>query len=162
MAVVAETSDEARLDEFARRLADGVDDALPGWVEGSVEALLVAYQGRADPKVMADARAAGIRARDEVGPRLRALLELDAEEQWTNPLAIVRRAVVFPTEVLRQAGVPGVVRDPTAETQFPDDDYDLTPTRFADLSAELHELSLEWGAAKAFVVTARHRELGTR
>jgi hypothetical protein len=161
MAGVAETSNEVRLGDAARRLADGVDAALPRWVEGSVEGLLIAHSGRADRAVMSRAREAGARARDEVGSRVRALLEADADEQWTNPLAIVRSAVAYPTEVLRAAGVPPVVRDRMAEEQFPDDDYDLTPTRFADLAEELHELSLEWGAAKAFVVKSRHRELGS-
>jgi hypothetical protein len=160
MAVVAETSNEARLGDIARRLADGVEAALPRWVEASVDRVLVAYAGRADPGVMSEGRLAGARARDDIGRRVRALLEMDADEQWTNPLSIVRDAVVYPTEVLRAAGVPPVVRDPVAEEQFPDDDYDLTPTRFADLGQDLHEVSLEWGAAKAFVVKSRHRDLG--
>ena len=52
------------------------------------------------------------------------------------------------------------LRDEQAERQFPDDDYDLTPTRLADIDPELHEPSLAWGAAKAFMMKARHRELG--
>ena len=32
--------------------------------------------------------------------------------------------------------------------------------RLADIDPELHEPSLAWGAAKAFVMKARHRELG--
>lgn len=150
------SSNEAVLAELARTLADGVDAALAPWVERSVRGLLVAYAGAADEVVMERARAAGHAARDEVGPRVRALLELDVDQQWTNPLAVVRTAVVFPTGVLRDAGVPGVVRDGAAEAQFPDDDYDLTPTRFADLDPDLHEPGLAWGAAKAFVVKARH------
>jgi hypothetical protein len=144
------------LAELASTLADGVDAALAPWVESCVRRLLLAYAGTVDEVVMARARTAGQAARDEVGPRVRALLELDVDEQWTNPLAVVRAAVVFPTGVLRDAGVPGVVRDAAAEAQFPDDDYDLTPTRFADLDPELHEPGLAWGAAKAFVVKARH------
>jgi hypothetical protein len=158
---VAETSDEERLAQLAGSLADGVDAALPKWVESSVSSVLVAYKGSADPAVMASARRAGSAARDDVGPRVRALLEADVDEQWTNPLSIVRTAVVYPTKVLRDADVPGVVRDETAERQFPDDDYDLTPTRFADLAPELHELSLAWGAAKAYIMRSRHKELDT-
>jgi hypothetical protein len=160
MAGVVESSNEARLGELARQLAEGVEAALPRWVEASVENLLVAYAGQAEPRVLVEAGTAGRRARDDVGSRLRRLLEADPDEQWTNPLSIVRDAVVYPTEVLRAAGIPPVVRDELAQTQFPDDDYDLTPTRFADLDPALHVLSLEWGAAKAFVVKSRHREVG--
>jgi hypothetical protein len=157
---VSDPSDDARLAEFARVVADGIDEALPGWVERSVEQILVAFSRRADESVMVEARAAGQRARDDIVPRVRTLLEADVDAQWTNPLAIVRAAVRYPTEVLRAAGVPPVVRDEQAERQFPDDDYDLTPTRLADIDPELHEPSLAWGAAKAFVMKARHRELG--
>ena len=137
-----------------------LEEGLPGWVERSVEQILVAFSRRADESVMVEARAAGQRARDDIVPRVRTLLEADVDAQWTNPLAIVRAAVRYPTEVLRAAGVPPVVRDEQAERQFPDDDYDLTPTRLADIDPELHEPSLAWGAAKAFVMKARHRELG--
>jgi len=158
---VADTSNEELLAELATALADGIEAALPAWVEWSVEHLLVAYVGEADPTVIAAARHEGLAARDDIGPRVRALLEADPDEQWTNPLAIVRGAVVYPTRVLRDAGVPGVVRDSMAEQQFPEDDYDLTPTRLADLASDLHEPSLAWGAAKAFVIKRRHKELGT-
>ena len=121
--------------------------------------LLLAFFGAADADVLAEARRAGLAARDDIGPRLRALLDTDPDEQWTNPLSIVRTAVVYPTTVLRAAGVPAVVRDPQAEAQFPDDDYDLTPTKFADIDPDLHEPSLAWGAAKAFIVKSRHQDL---
>ena len=153
---MSDPSDDARLAELARVVADGIDEALPGWVERSVEQILVAFSRRADESVMVEARAAGQRARDDIVPRVRTLLEADVDAQWTNPLAIVRAAVRYPTEVLRAAGVPPVVRDEQAERQFPDDDYDLTPMRFADLDPDLHDPGLAWGAAKAFVVKARH------
>lgn len=153
--MTARSNDEF-LSERALALADGVDAALAPWVEDCVRRIVVAYAGSVDETVMAQAQAAGIAAREDVGPRVRALLSLDVDEQWTNPLAIVRAAVAYPTLVLRDAGVPGVVRDAAAEAQFPDDDYDLTPTRFADLDPDLHEPGLAWGAAKAFVVKARH------
>ena len=75
---------------------------------------------------------------------------------------MVRRAVVYPTAVLRGAGVPPVVRDADAEARFPDDDYDLTPAAFADLDPSLHEPGLVWGAAKAHVHLARRRAEGRR
>lgn len=152
--------DEAALARYGERLADGVAVALPGWVERSVERLAVAWAGRLDPEVAEAARAAGAEARTEVAPRVRALLALDLDEQRTNPLALVRQAVRFPTAVLREAGVPPVERDEVAERQLPDDPYDLTPTSFADLDPALHEPGLEWGAAKAHVHLARRRAEG--
>ena len=144
------------LAEQARALADGVDAALPRWVERSVERLLVAYSGSADPTAMAAAHDAGKRARADVGTRVRALLAADIDEQHTNPLSILRQAVPYPTEVLRQAGVPPVERDRFAEERFPDDDYDLTPASFADIDQSLFDIGLQWGAAKAWLHKQRH------
>lgn len=144
------------VEEQARALADGVEEAVPGWVVRSVERLVVAYRGRADPAVTAAARAAGERARADVGARVRALLEADVDEQRTTPLSILREAVRYPAEVLRRAGVPPVERDEFAEARFPDDDYDLTPATFADVDPGLAEPGLAWGAAKAWTHRRRH------
>lgn len=144
------------LKEHARALADGICDALPGWVERSVEQVLVAYRGTAEPAVMAAAREAGARAAAEVGGRVRSLLASDIDEQRANPLSVVRSAVAYPTEVLRQAGVPPVDRDAFAEERFPDDHYDLTPTSFSDIGPDLREVGLMWGAAKAWEHKRRH------
>lgn len=150
---------EVSVEEQARALADGVEATLPGWVERSVRRVLVAHQGCADPEVMAWARAAGERARADVVPRVRALLGLDIDDQRTNPLSLLRQAVRYPTEVLRQAGVPPVQRDRFSEERFPDDDYDLTPASFSDIDPALFEPGMAWGAAKAWVHKQRH---GTR
>jgi hypothetical protein len=130
---------------------------LPGWVERSVRDLLVAFTGGADPAAVEQARAAGRRAADELGPELRRLLAEDVDRQWANPLALVRRAVAYPSEVLAAAGVPPVVRDEYDEAHFPDDVYGLTPRTFADVDPSLLDVSLVWGAAKARASMVRHR-----
>lgn len=140
----------------ARALADAVDAALAGWVERSVERLLMEATGEADPATMAEARAAGDRARDDIGGRVRALLEADIDDQRQSPLALLRSAVAYPTAVLRRAGVPPVGRDEFSLDRFPDDDYDLTPASFADVDPSLLEPGLAWGAAKAWAHRRRH------
>ena len=69
----------------------------------------------------------------------------------------MRSAVRYPTEVLAAAGVPPVVRDAFAVEAFPDDLYDLTPGSFTDLDPDLGDVGIAWGAAKAFVIRARHQ-----
>jgi hypothetical protein len=59
--------------------------------------------------------------------------------------------------VLAAAGVPPVERDAHARRLFPDDVYDLGPAAFADLSAEVHQTGVVWGAAKAHVILRRRR-----
>jgi len=145
------------MDEIARNLADGIEAALPGWVERSVARIFAAWSGGPLPDEVAGAAAdAGKRAGDEVGGRVRALLMADVDEQRSTPLAIVRSAVRYPAEVLRAAGVPPVVRDEFAVRSFPDDEYDLSPATFADLDPALADVGLAWGAAKAFEHKRRH------
>ena len=151
-----EVNVEVNMEEQARALADAVDATISGWVGRSVQRVLMARQGSVDPEVMASARAAGERARADVGARVRALLAVDIDEQRTNPLALLRQAVRYPTEVLRQAGVPPVARDRFSEERFPDDHYDLTPASFADIHPDLFEPGVAWGAAKAWLHKHRH------
>jgi hypothetical protein len=147
----------AAVDDVSEHLVAAVERVLPAWVERSVRGRLQDWSGAADAGTMVEAVAAGHRASEEVGAELRRLLAVDVDEQWTNPLTILRAAVRYPGDVLRRAGVPPVVRDAYDETHFPDDDYQLVPRSFADIDPSLHDLGLAWGAAKAQAHLVRHR-----
>lgn len=140
----------------ATALADAIQAALPAWVERCVARLLETNGREADAALVAATAAAGLRARGEVAPQVRALLEADIDSQPTTPLSLLRKAVAYPTEVLRGAGVPPADRDPDQARLFPDDPYDLTPATLADVSRELADLGLAWGAAKAYTHIQRH------
>jgi hypothetical protein len=155
-------ADDAALAVHATTLADAVEEALPGWVVRRVAEVAEAWRPGLAAELAPAAIEAGRRARAEIGPAVRALLATDVDEQRTGPLAVLRGAVAYPTEVLVAAGVPGVVRDDFAERAFPDDRYGLAPAAFADLDPALHEPGLVWGAAKAHVVLARRRAEGLR
>src|SRR5690349_10635959 len=93
---------DANLIEYGRALADAIEVALPSWVVRVVEDRWRDWKGTdPEPKVRAAAQAAGERARVDVGSAVRELLALDVDAQRANPLALVRRAVSYPTEVLR-------------------------------------------------------------
>jgi hypothetical protein len=149
---------DANLMEHGRALADAIEATLAQWVVRAIEGRWRDWTDREAPPELADAaRRAGDQARIAVGSAVRELLALDVDEQRVNPLALVRRAVSYPTEVLRDAGVPPVVRDAFQERTFPDDIYALTPASFADVDLALHESGLLWGAAKAHAHLARRR-----
>ncbi|CAM8658982.1 hypothetical protein MCETE7_02101 [Acidimicrobiia bacterium] len=146
---------------FAAALAEGIDEAIGPWVIGSVRTVYAAQLGVAPPAdVLADADRAATAATAEISPKIRELLAKDIDEQRTGPLAILRSAVRFPTEVLVAAGVPSKQRDEFARNQFPDDVYDLNLAAFVDLAPDLHETGLIWGAAKAHVHLSRRRAEG--
>jgi hypothetical protein len=146
-----------RVEPHATALADAVIAALPGWVERSVARILAAWTGSPpDASVMDAARDAGRRAAVEVGAAVRTLVAADVDDQRTTPLALLRAAVRYPTDVLLGAGVPPVVRDPVQVRLLPDDLYDLSPASFADVDPALAEPGLVWGAAKALAHRRRH------
>jgi hypothetical protein len=131
--------------------------AVPGWVERSVARILSAWQdGAPDPAVLAAAREAGQRAAVEVGGAVRSLVAADIDDQRSTPLALLRAAVRYPTDILQSAGVPPVERDPVQVRLLPNDIYDLSPASFADVDPALAEPGLMWGAAKALAHRRRH------
>lgn len=156
------TQDDDDLRRYAEALATGIEHALAPWVVRSVSTVADAWRPGLGHELQGPASVAGRRASTEVGPRVRALLETDVDEQSTGPLALVRQAVLYPTEVLNQAGVGPVVRDEFSERAFPADVFGLAPASFAELDPSLHEPGLMWGAAKAHVVLARRRAGGVR
>lgn len=105
---------------------------------------------------MADTRA------PEVLADLDAVLLADVDEQRTNPLAILRRHVAGPTEVLDGLGATPVRRDELDRSIHPDDHYGLAPATWADVDESLREPGLVWGAWKAATVLTRRRSEGLR
>jgi hypothetical protein len=153
--------DAAEPDAVFRELSDQlraeVVDAVPGWVRREVRRIHEAWSGGVPDEVGAAAERAGKEAAAVADAELEVVLAGDVDEQRTNPLAVLRGLVRFPTAVLNGAGVPPVVRDEFAESRFPADAYDLTPAGFGDVDPALHEMGIAWGAAKAMAHRRRHR-----
>ena len=148
-------SEDELLARYAEALADGVEQALPGWVAAAVARRLpIEEVERRHEQIVEAGRAAA----DDVGPRVRELLRLDIDEQWTNPLSLIRSAIRHPNRILAAAGAPEAIRDQQAVRFLPEDVYDLAPASFADLAPELHDLGISWGAAKAHVHLRRRRQ----
>jgi hypothetical protein len=62
--------------------------------------------------------------------------------------------------VLADLGARPVQRDEFAERVFPDDVYGLSPAAFSDVSEDLVEPGIMWGAWKAKTVLDRRRSEG--
>lgn len=142
---------------YAKALAEGISEALPSWVERCVSDVMIAWRGEIPHEVAVAAGEAGRRAGSEVGSAVSDLLEADIDDQCSTPLALVRSAVRYPTEVLEAAGVPPVERDDFSAGAFPSDVYDLSPASWADIDPALVQPALQWGAAKAFEHKRRHQ-----
>ncbi len=138
--------------DYGAELAAAVDRVLPGWVVRNVR--------RFRDDLDLEATAAGEEARREVGVRMRRLLETDLDQQRSNPLAILRTAIRYPTQVLSAAGVPGVVREPFAVEAFPEDIYNLSPATWSDIDPVLPDYGIAWSAWKAHEFLRRRRAEG--
>lgn len=92
--------------------------------------------------------------------RLKATLEVDVDGQRVNPLQTLREAVRFPTQVLREAGIPAKVRDEYDQKINPEDVYGIGPAHWNDIDESLTEPGIVWGAAKASTVLQRRRAEG--
>jgi hypothetical protein len=152
--------DAASLARYAAALADGIESAIPGWVERSVRSVLADQAIAVDAALAARIDDAGRAAQAEGAARARQLLGTDIDAQAGNPLSVLRGLVGHATAVLAAAGAHPVARDEFSEHNFPDDVYDLTPASFAEIDPSLHEPGLVWGAAKAHVHLARRRREG--
>lgn len=149
--------DEAQFDELSRLLIEAVDRAIEPWVVAAVDSRIGDWASRQTKQQALEAARA---ARASIIGSLCSLLEADLDAQRGNPLAVLRRTVTYPTNVLREAGVPSVRRDEDAKRLHPDDHYDLTPGAFADFGPDVHEAGLRWGAAKAHLHLQRRRAEG--
>jgi hypothetical protein len=134
-------------------LALAAEAVVADWIVGCVTAR---HPGPLPPNLIATAREAGAAAAAEVGCELRALAAVDADEQTTTPLAILRRASRHATAVLAGAGVAHVPRDPVDAANLPDDVYAVAPAHFADVDGSLVGPGISWGAAKAHIHLRRH------
>ncbi len=143
-------------------LARAVQAVVGEWLVRCVERTAQRQWGACPPDLRTAALTMAEREAPEVTAGLERLLSTDVDDQRTNPLGVLRAAVVHPTAVLAAAGVPPVRRDPFAEEAFPDDCYDLSPATWSDVDASLHEPGIIWGAWKAKVVLDRRRTEGRR
>jgi hypothetical protein len=155
----AEARGLSMLAEASTAIRAGVAREVPAWVVREVIRILDAW-GRADAptrdRALTDARRAGDAAATRVGARLDELVAADPADQRSTPLEVVRTVYREPTEILRAAGVPAIVRDEFDERAWPDDVYGLVPRTLGDLGDDdLAPLLLVWGTAKAKVLRAR-------
>lgn len=150
-------ADEDRFAEISVALAEAVEAVLPGWIERLVVERVRQWRGDVNPETLSAASRAGERAVAEVTPAFRSFLQLDIDEQRTNPLAILRGATRHAHEALADLDVPPVERDDFAQRSFPDDLYGLVPATWDDVDPALHDLGITWGAAKAYLHKARRR-----
>jgi hypothetical protein len=130
-------------------LIEAILEVLPQWARSHVVRL-------GGYSLVEAGKASGVAAAAGLAGELRALIDTDSDLQSTTPLAIVRRAVAWPTAVLTAAGVVPGPRDPFTADRFPEDIYEITPASWSDFGEEVNDLGIRWGVMKALLHKQRH------
>lgn len=81
------------------------------------------------------------------------LLGAHLANQSRGPLEVFQEALRFPTEALAAAGVEPPPRSEAERAALPGDTYGLAPASSQVLGEEVWRAHIEWGAAKAAVLT---------
>ncbi|MBT5139677.1 MAG: hypothetical protein HOM37_11545 [Acidimicrobiaceae bacterium] len=147
--------DERQLANYAGVLHTAVVDAIPDWVRRLMSERVSADGADVDTAALKRVAAA---TTDLVAPELMRVLDADVDDGAGSPLEAVRAAVGPMTDLLQRTGAAKPPRDEFVAKAFPNDPFDLGPAAFSDISAELHEPGLVWGAARAHVHLRRRRE----
>lgn len=148
------------LESYPRDLFMAVIHAVPSWVARRM--LEIASHGgvSAGADFMEAIESVSKLTMQQISGDLLALLTTDVDQQRFNPLQVIREANVFANQSLAMLGVPVPPRDEFDTKVMPHDSYAVGPLTWKDLSEEVHDAGISWGAWKAATVLTRRRAEG--
>ena len=150
-------ADAEALAGYAQALVECIETELVDWLISLVRSRAATDGTETWNKIAETTEQVAAEASIEVMADIKELLATDVDQQVRGPLEILRSAVRYPTQILREAGVAPTERDDWDSRVFPEDIYGLSPANFGDISEKLQSAGISWGAAKAHVVLARRR-----
>ena len=148
------------LESYPKDLFMAVIHAVPSWVARRM--LEIASHGgvSAGADFMDAIESVSRETVQQLSGDLLALLATDVDQQRFNPLQVIREANVFANESLAMLGVPVPRRDEFDAQVMPHDHYAVGPLTWKDLSEDVHDAGITWGAWKAATVLTRRRAEG--
>ncbi len=148
------------LESYPKDLFMAVIHAVPSWVARRM--LEIASHGgvSAGADFMEAIESVSRETVQQLSGDLLALLATDVDQQRFNPLQVIREANVFANQSLAMLGVPVPRRDEFDAQVMPHDSYAIGPLTWKDLSEDVHDAGISWGAWKAATVLMRRRAEG--
>lgn len=148
------------LEPYPEALFDAVCRAVPSWITRRIHEIVQSAPEGNRQSVLSSLDDIVLGTLDFVQRELRQLLAQDVDEQRNNPLHVLRQSSMIATGVLKSEGISEVVRDEFDSAALPNDVYAIGPLTWKDLSEEVHEAGITWGAWKAATVLQRRRAEG--
>jgi hypothetical protein len=152
--------DTPQLGPYSQALFDAVVDAVPSWITRRLHEIAQLAPSGDKGTVLNEATHVAQQTQHFVRNHLYQLLSQDVDVQRSNPLHILRQSNSIATAVLQSAHIPPVHRDEFDKSALPDDIYAIGPHTWRDLSEEVHEAGITWGAWKAATFIQRRRAEG--
>lgn len=144
------------LEAAGAALLEAISPRLGPYVAEAVRQRLQAAGRPVGARELQASAAAARRCEERVLPMLQELLSADVDAQASTPLSLVRRALDEATAALVELGLDPPARDRFSLETFPADHFGLYPASMAVLGADVEELAITWGAAKAMAHRRRH------
>lgn len=144
--------DTNTLEPYSAALLAAVERAAPDWIRRRVVEIAAGIE--------VDVEAIVPQVVNDMTHELAALLLRDVDDQRENPLHVLRRATRFASQSLTKSGVTPVVRDEFEVRAMPDDIFAIGPLAWRDLSEDVHDAGITWGAWKAATILSRRRSEG--
>lgn len=152
--ILGEQLQVSEYERYGLELVAAVDTAIRPWL---LDVLAHRFGGDIPPASQQRAEAAVEAAAAEAHRLLTELATADPATPLSGPLERLRRSVSPVTDLLGEAQAQRPRRDPVDIEMRPDDVFAIGPLAFTDLSAEVHDAGITWGAAKAYMHTQRVR-----
>ena len=149
---MADTDSSLVQEPYSAALFEAVLAATPQWVQRRLHEIA--------PGVSFDVDGIVTRVQSALRNDLASLLRRDVDQQQENPLHVIRRCAETVRDDLEAVGVAHVQRDEFETRAMPNDVYAFGPLTWRDLSEEVHEAGISWGAWKAATILSRRRAEG--
>jgi hypothetical protein len=148
------------LEPYPEALYEAVVDAVPAWISKRIGEVSIALSGVVHPELELALSQLVSSVIAEVKKNLAVLLATDVDTQNINPLQVLRDSTSAVSEAMLKAGIPLPQRDQFEVRAMPNDIYSIGPITWRDLSEDVHDAGITWGAWKAAVILSRRRDEG--
>lgn len=148
------------LEEYPQDLYSAVIAAVPQWISRRIKEIMKDVVTQDGVQLQGEIDEVATQVLGTIEIALRELLLLDVDQQRQNPMHVIRSSINSATELLSRYEIPLPHRDEFETKAMPNDIYAIGPLTWKDLSEDVHDTGISWGAWKAAVVVSRRRSEG--